>query len=57
MESRAAALFSFATLPGGSTVSLTKKQTAHFNVFLNANGFEWTVGLTCAGAPRDSLAP
>jgi hypothetical protein len=45
------ALFAFATLPGGSTVSITKKQTAHFNVFLNGNGFEGTVGLTCAGAP------
>jgi hypothetical protein len=45
------ALFSFATLPGGSTVSITKKQTARFNVFLNGNGFEGTVGLTCAGAP------
>jgi len=46
------ALFSFATLPGGNAVSITKKQTAHFNVFLNGNGSEGTVGLKCAGAPR-----
>jgi hypothetical protein len=45
------ALFAFATLPGGNIVSIKKKQTAHFNVFLNANGFEGTVGLKCTGAP------
>jgi len=45
------ALFGFATLPGGNIVSITKKQTAQFNVFLNANGFVGTVGLKCAGAP------
>lgn len=45
------ALFAFATLPGGNSVSIKKKQTAHFNVFLNANGFEGTVGLKCEGAP------
>lgn len=47
------ALFGFATNPGGNVVTTKKKQTAQFHVFLNANGFEGTVGLKCTGAPVD----